>query len=93
MVFCQKDANGIAKSEDSDRSSLIWVCTVWPDQSVQKLRAITVIILNFQADRSEYSIWNMVIPILIYSFTHFLHIENTFFAPNESVVSPIKLLH
>ena len=45
-VFCQKDANGIAKSEDPDQtapmSSLIWVCTVCPDLSVQKLRVITV---------------------------------------------------
>ena len=40
-----KDANGIANSEDPDqtaplgdsfRSSLIWVCTVCPDLSVQK---------------------------------------------------------
>ena len=47
-VFCQKDANGIANSVDPDqtaptRSSLIWVCTVCPDQSVQKLRIITVV--------------------------------------------------
>ena len=33
-VFYQNDANGIANSEDPDRSSLIWVCTVFPDLSV-----------------------------------------------------------
>ena len=35
-VFCQKDANGKAKSGDHDqtaRSSLIWVCTVCLDLS------------------------------------------------------------
>ena len=47
-VFRQKDANGIANSVDPDqtaptRSSLIWVCTVCPDQSVRKLRIITVL--------------------------------------------------
>ena len=46
-VFCQKDAAGIANSEDPDqtapfRSSLIWVCTVCPDLSVQKLQFIMV---------------------------------------------------
>ena len=47
-VFHQKDVNGIANSEDPDqtapRSSLIWVCTtcICPDQSVRKLRIITV---------------------------------------------------
>ena len=41
-VFCQKDADGIANSEDS-RSSLNWVCTVCPDLSVRKLRIITVL--------------------------------------------------
>ena len=46
-VFLIKDANGIANSEDPDqtallRSILIWVCTVCPDLSVQKLRIITV---------------------------------------------------
>ena len=50
-VFCQKDANVIANSEDPDQtaplgaSSLIWVCTVCPDISVRKLRFITVICL------------------------------------------------
>ena len=38
-VFCQNDANGIANSEDPD---LIWVCTVCPDLSVQKIRNIMV---------------------------------------------------
>ena len=43
-IFCENDANGIAKSEDPDQtaSSLIWVCTVCPDLSVRKLRVITV---------------------------------------------------
>ena len=40
-VFCQKHANGIANSEDPE-SSLIWVCTVCPDLSVQKFRIITI---------------------------------------------------
>ena len=37
-VFRQKDANGIANSEDRDQTaplgSLIWVCTVCPSLSV-----------------------------------------------------------
>ena len=44
-VFHQKDANGIANSEDPDqtaRSSLIWIRTVCPDQSVGKLRLFAV---------------------------------------------------
>ena len=43
-VMHPKDAAGIANSVDPDqtRSSLIWVCTVCPDLSVQKLRIITV---------------------------------------------------
>ena len=46
-VFCQKDANGIANSEDPDQTTplgavLIWVCTVCQDLSVQKLWIITV---------------------------------------------------
>ena len=38
-LFCQNGAKGIANIEDPD---LIWVCTVCPDLSVQKLRVITV---------------------------------------------------
>ena len=37
-----KDAEGIANSVDPDQSSLIWVCTVCPGLSVQKVRIITV---------------------------------------------------
>ena len=37
-----KDSDGIAKSDCSSRSSLIWVCTICPDQSVRKLRINTV---------------------------------------------------
>ena len=40
--FHQKGANGMANSEDPDQSSLIWVCTVCSDLSVQKLSIITV---------------------------------------------------
>ena len=40
-VFRQKDANGIANSEDPDHS-LSWVCTVCSDLSVRKLCIITV---------------------------------------------------
>ena len=40
------DADGMANSVDPDQtaplSSLIWVCTVCPGLSVQKLRIITV---------------------------------------------------
>ena len=43
-VFCQKDANGIANSEDPDqtapRSGLILVCTVCPDLSVRNLGSL-----------------------------------------------------
>ena len=47
-VFCQKDLNEIANSEDPDQtaplgSSLIWVCTVWPDLFVRKRWIITVL--------------------------------------------------
>ena len=47
-VFCQEHTNGIiAYSEDPDqtapRSSLVWVCTVCPDLSVQKLYGIQCI--------------------------------------------------
>ena len=47
-LFCQKDANGKANSEDPDQTAprgavcLIWVCTVCSDRFVQKLRFITV---------------------------------------------------
>ena len=39
-----KDPAGIANSVDPDQTArtLIWVCTVCPDLSVQKLRNITV---------------------------------------------------
>ena len=38
-VFHQKDANGIANSEDPDQTApLIWVCTVCPYPSVRKLK-------------------------------------------------------
>ena len=55
-VFRQKDADGIAKIEDpyqTARSSLIWVCTVCLDQSVPKLRIITVMFLSFLTDGSK----------------------------------------
>ena len=38
-----KDADGIANSVDLIKDSLIWVYTVCPDVSVQKLRLITVV--------------------------------------------------
>ena len=44
-----KDADSIANSEDSDQRSLIWVCTICPDQSVLKLRVITVYRLMIMA--------------------------------------------
>ena len=59
-VFCQKDANGIANSEYPDHQtallgaecssmgSLIWVCTVCKDPSVQKLRVIMVVDQNYR---------------------------------------------
>ena len=38
-----KDAEGITNSVDLiSKGSLIWVCTVYPDLSVSKLRFITV---------------------------------------------------
>ena len=43
----QKDADGIANSEDPVWRSLICVCTVCPDLSVQKVRIITVFDRNF----------------------------------------------
>ena len=53
-VFCQKDENGIANSEDPDqtasRSSLIWVCTVCPDLSVRKLRIIMVSVKDYRTN-------------------------------------------
>ena len=43
-VIHQKDANGIANSEDPDQAApLICVCTVCPDLFVQKLWIITVL--------------------------------------------------
>ena len=60
-----KDADSIANSEDPDQtalslSTLIWVCTICPDQSVQKLRIITVLSnrvkdIKFQCISSLYS--------------------------------------
>ena len=42
-VMSPNNADGMANSVDPDqRSSLIWVCTVYPDLSVRKLRNITV---------------------------------------------------
>ena len=42
-VLCPKDADGVANGEDPDQTApLIWVCTVCPDQSVQKLMIITI---------------------------------------------------
>ena len=42
MVFCQKDAKGIANSENPDQTVPLWVCTVCLDQFIRKLRIITV---------------------------------------------------
>ena len=43
-----KDAEGIANSTDPDQTApMIWVCTVCPDLSVQKLRKITVFTVPF----------------------------------------------
>ena len=42
-VISPNDADGMANSVDTDRSSLIWVCTVCPGISVRKLRNIMVI--------------------------------------------------
>ena len=36
------DADGMANSVDPDQTALIWICTVCPGISVQKLRIITV---------------------------------------------------
>ena len=44
------DADGMANSVDPDRSSLIWVCTVCPGISVQKLRIITEPIFHKMQD-------------------------------------------
>ena len=41
-VMSPNDTDGMANSVDSDRSSLIWVCTVCPGISVRKHRIITV---------------------------------------------------
>ena len=53
-VLCQNDANGIANSEDRDQTaplgavwSLICVCTVCLDLSVQNLRVLTVSIIKY----------------------------------------------
>ena len=47
------DADGMANSADPDqtaprRSSLIWVCTVFPGMSVRKVKNITVMVFFFQ---------------------------------------------
>ena len=42
------DAEGMANSVDPDQTALIWVCTVCPDLSVQKLRNITVFCEYFE---------------------------------------------
>ena len=44
-VFCQNGANRIANSEDPDQTA-IWVCTVCPDLSVQKIRVIMVCMID-----------------------------------------------
>ena len=41
-VMSPKDAEGIANSVDRDETALLWVCTVCPYLSVQRLRIITV---------------------------------------------------
>ena len=53
-VFHQKNVNGIA-------SSLIWVCTVCPDISVQKLRIIMVPYTH-QDSRLQNYIWTKKLP-------------------------------
>ena len=57
-----KDGDGMANSADSDqivpsfRSSLIWVYTVCPNVSVQKLRILMVVVKrNFFKDFSSFS--------------------------------------
>ena len=50
-----KDAAGIANSVDSDQTAQIWVCTVCPDLSVQKLRIITVMLLTPVLSSSYHS--------------------------------------
>ena len=64
-IFCPKDANEIVNkwrpwSDCSSRSSLIWVCTVSPDLSVQKLRVIPVIVViskNMDENLTFITIW------------------------------------
>ena len=57
-----KDAEGIANSVDTDetaRSSPIWVCAVFPDLSVRKLRNlcdITVVSINIAQTKSYFDI-------------------------------------
>ena len=55
------DADGMANSVDPDqtapRSSLIWVCTVCPGISVQKLRVLTVI--SELHEKINNSLWKM----------------------------------
>ena len=47
-------------SDCSSRSSLIWVCTVWLDLSVGKLRIITVVFLfSQQKPKSVYALKKM----------------------------------
>ena len=62
-VFCQNGANGIANS--------VWVCTVCPDLSVQKLRIITVIPSCLGA--IAWSVAMQVVPSSIPGYGIFFH--------------------
>ena len=72
--MCPNDADGMANSVDPDqtapRSSLIWVCTVYPDISVRKLRIITVACFSiFQLFVETYPIF---MPNRLFCYTNFL---------------------
>ena len=77
-VFHQKDVNGIANSEDPNqtaplgKSSLIWVCIVCPDLSVQKLRIITVYCYQISAIEQDYNQFYSVF-LLVFEFLELLY--------------------
>ena len=50
-VMCPEDADGVTNIVDHDQSSLIWVFPVWPDQSSQILKLITLSPTTFEKAR------------------------------------------
>ena len=62
-VMSPNDADGMANSVDPDQTALIWVCTVCPGLSVQKLWLITVCAFSTDSPPLFTSAWELTVVI------------------------------